>query len=380
MTSHSLDVPDGPDWPNESGYAPSLRLPMSTAYRFLQRARREPNAYFYAYASLLPYRKRQMSIRQRMHVEYVLAQAYASDDNVPEALTSLEVAVAMADLLQEPEAQGQLAYLAGAVLHGHLDLPTAHEMYRAALDAHYVYGGKQTPKTIRFEIDLLTRLAGLDCELARFDHAAARIVQARRLLSQGYSTDPEQEGTLYWLEALIAHWTGSPDHALPLAETAETFLRRDQHRPAAGRICTLIGEIALDLTQSLHMEPATSFHQSLAQRAHSYATQALTIAEQVGDPSGVGIADLLRIRCQGMLGRNEYSISHIDDIRQTAIQMGDPALAGRAMMAIGERHWKQGAFDVARAHYGEAQRLFARYSFRALQVWPERGLLWPDAS
>jgi tetratricopeptide (TPR) repeat protein len=374
----SLDVPDAAEWRHEVGYSATLAAPLYQAYQYLKTAQFDPDAYFRAYAVMRSYRDYSMSIRQRMHVSYVMAQAYAGEDALSEAREALEAAAEMAQLLRASGDFARVRYLAGAILHQMIHLEAARDAYRQALTAVRSMGPVGVRRDPDFAINLLSRIAGLECDLANFDSADKHLQQAHMALALWTPQDHVQLALLTWLDAIVAHWSGHPDVALPLAQDAAAILTTTEDLRSSGRVHCLVGEIALDMAETFPYPQPSQLRTALARRARSYAHRAVEDARQAEDPPGAALAQLLMQRCRRVLGRTERGIAEAERIIAQARRLQDPPLLGRAQVALGDELWAQGNREAARIQYYGAQRYFEEFDLRALSMWPNRALLRPE--
>jgi hypothetical protein len=378
MLRSSLHVPDAPGWRHEVGYAPTLVAPLTKAYHYLKAARHAPDGYFHAFVAVLPYQSQPMSVRQRLHVEYVLAQAYSGEHAYPQALDRLDAAAEMALFLHDLAAFAEVSFLAGAVCHQLVAFVDARGYYLDALAALRSLDQGTGPVDAALEIELLSRIAALNCELANFDHAAARLREAHLLLATWAPEAQAQQATLVWLEAVVTHWRGQPDQALPLAIAAADTLTRVGSANAAGRIQALVAEIALDFAETFPLAEQPRLREAFVRQARPYAERAIQCAREANDLTGAEVAHLVVQRCRRLSGRSSNGLQVAEGIVRKARRLGDMALLGRAYLSLGEELALRGAREGARTSYAAARHLFEEHDLRALRLWPNRMLLRHD--
>lgn len=375
MLRTSLDIPDPSEWRHEVGYRPQLVPALATAYWHLAHATENRDAYFNAYCVIVPQRNLPMSIRQRMRVEYVLAQAYAGEQALTQALTSLIDAQDMASLMQDASASILLSFLAGAICHWHTQFIEARARYETALRTLRSLEADTGPLDSELEIELLTRIAGLDCELAELDAAEAHVSEAYTLIAVWCPATPKapaQRAVLAWVNAVLLHWRGHPDLALPLAIAAADGLAQEEVTSSFARIGGTVADIALDFAETFSSMESPLLRESIVRRAHAYAQRALDASRASTDDVGAGIARLALIRCQRLLGRGPHRLDEIARIERRAQHLGDIGLRGRAQVALGDELRIVGNAEAARERYYVARSLFEEHDFRVLRTWPQR--------
>ena len=377
MIATSLDVPDAPDWRHEVGYRPEIAGVLTRAYRDLRSAGTDPEGYFRAYATIRPYSSRPMSVRQRLHLEYALALAYCGDDSLPYALERLATAREIASFLKDGMALAKLSYLAGASLTHLTEMAAARDRLADALDALELAGDGGGPADSAFEVDLLTALAGLDYELGQFERAEVHLREARLVLAEwqpDQRRSSEAGALLDWIEALVAHWSGHPEVALPKVVAAADVLSIPG-LVNAGRIQGMVAEIAFDFAETF---PALAEQPRLKEtfllNARAYAQRALELARASGDASGAEIARLVLRNCQRIRGGGMQSLKTAEAVIRKARKLGDVALHGRALIGLGDELAARGEHDAARNQYFAASRLFEEHDLVAMRHWPNRAL------
>lgn len=377
MLRTSLDSPDSPRWRHELGYRPQLVKPLARAYGHLTQIAENPDAYFNAYCELIPQRSQSMSLRQRMRIEYVLAQVYTGENALPQALACLHDAQEMATLLQDARASVLLSFLMGAVCHWSTQFRDARLHYHAALRVLRSLEDDTGPLDSSFEVDLLIRIAGLDVELADLEAAEAHTQEAYMLIAvwcPKTSEAPEQLARIAWLNAIHTQWSGDTDRALSLAVAAADQLADAGVSGMFARLGSWIADIALDFAQTVSWEDSLRLRATFVRSARRYAERALTASKKSNDFTGIEIAQLDLIRCQLLLGTAQHRMDKIVAIEQRARRRGDIGLLGRAYIAFGDEMRAAGNLTAARERYSMARDLFDEHDFRVMRTWPQRYL------
>lgn len=377
MLRTSLDAPDSPQWRHEVGYRPQLVQPLARAYGHLTQIAENPDAYFNAYSELVPQRSQSMSLRQRMRIEYVLAQAYTGENALPQALACLHDAQEIASLLQDTRASILLSFLMGAVCHWSTQFLDARSHYQTALRALRSLEDDTGPLDSAFEVDLLIRIAGLDVELADLKAAEEHMREAYTLIAVWCPATPEapaQLARLAWLNAIHTQWSGDTDHALSLAIAAADALADAGVSGMFARLGSWIADIALDFAETVSWEASPRLRATFVRRARRYANSALAASKASKDVGGAEIAKLDLMRCQLLLGNAQHRVDEIAAIGRRAQRRGNIGLLGRAYIALGDELRAAGNLAAARERYSMARDLFDEHDFRVMRTWPQRYL------
>jgi tetratricopeptide (TPR) repeat protein len=377
----SLPLPFAPEWHHEPGFSEAFVGDLHKAFDYLESATKDPCGYFYAAAVVLPYRTKPLSVRQRLHLEYALAQAFAGDGDLKEALIHLEEAADMADFLDDRDAGATIGHAAGLTYHYLSEFALARSFYGDSLALLRSLETDTGPANATREIELLMGIAGLDCELVDFAHADVATRQARYLLlsSESPTTTEADHARLDWIDALVANWTGRPDRALALAQaTAATYERLGMHQ-LAGRANVMTVEFALDLAGNFSFENHPHLRAAFAYQARPHAMAAIEYARATKDRVGKQLGYLALQRCRRLRGPTQDGIAVVERVIRQAKRLGDPALLGRAYMALGDELAAQARFDAARQLYGMARHIFEEFELHMLVAWPSRYLLRSDA-
>jgi hypothetical protein len=375
----SLSTANAPWWRHEPGFSEEFAGALIQAYHHLRSARNDPDAYLYAAAAVLPYRSKRLSVRQRLRLEYVLAQAFTGEDGLTQALDHLEEAADMAEFLDEPVAGATIGSLAGKNYHYLSEFAIARDLYTDSVELLHSHETRNGSADTALEADLLIRIAGLNCDLADFSHAEEATRTAHLLLNTSPASESREVNlaTLDWIDTLVAHWTGHPEQALPKARAvADTYTRLGNHR-AAGRVHGLVVEIALDLAGSFSLQDHPGLRAAFTRQARPHALAAIEHARAAGDPIGAQLGRLALQRCRRMRAPTQDGVEIVERVIRRAQRLGDAALLGRAQLALGEELAARASWDGARQLYGMARHTFEEFDLQALLTWPNCRLSAP---
>jgi tetratricopeptide (TPR) repeat protein len=372
----SLLLPDAPAWHWSTGYSTDARAALQDAYAAMRSAQQDPEAYRRAYVAVIPLRAHKLSLQQRMNAEFILAQAYASEEDFAEAAASVETALEVARLLKDQPAEVELQYLRGNVADAQLQLAQAYEHYTASLHTLQSLAVDEIPIDPAYELTLLIRSTAMSFELARYDAAYDYLVRALVLHDTSLPEAQTEAAYLVWLEAQLLRWQGGLNDALSSAMSAADHLLRIGPLMMAGRMQTIVAETALDVAHMFARHDAPGGREAFAAAAFPYAQRALQLAHQTGDRVGELLARLARVRTNRLLGRSSSRIKTVETIVRAAKRVGDDAVLGRALTILGEEFETEARFDAAGDCYQQAWRLLESHQLFAMALLPHRAFLY----
>src|SRR5690348_11274259 len=203
MFTSSLQRPDATAWHGAPFYSSKAAEALSQAYLSVARAHIDPDAYRAAYLLVTPYRTGVLCLQQRMHIEYILAQAYASEADFDDAAASIARALEIANVLGDRLSEVELHYLMGSVRDAQGRLSTARHHYAASLhileDPGLVDGFSDDPLDPSFQLALLIRLAAMAFELGEYGDASQYLDDARTLQTCYLPDAHVEAASIAWL-------------------------------------------------------------------------------------------------------------------------------------------------------------------------------------
>lgn len=143
----SLDMPDAPFWRNEGQYSPFVAQALLAAYAHIRNDRN----YAAARRCVLPSAGKRMSVRQRLHLTYVLALAYSSETDHAHATHYLDKALKLASRLEDSAASARCHYLYGSIESERQRYKKADEQFRRSLLLLRQLGANATPADLSLE-------------------------------------------------------------------------------------------------------------------------------------------------------------------------------------------------------------------------------------
>lgn len=371
----SLQDPDPAEWRGCANYSQGVAERLEHAYRLLRKAADCRENYLWVFAAVADVRAHTMSIHQCIQVQYVLAQAYAGEEEFQASLDCLDIALDLADDLDLQPAKVELAYLAGAACAQLTFVEAAYAYYTCGLHTIRVLAADGDPADATFEVDLLHGLAAAAFELGQYVAANQHCSEARDLLATCGSIDSVQAATVTWIEAVLARWSGEPTVGLTSSIAAVDYFTMSGRQGSASRLSIIAADCALDLAESYPGGPQHGGRATFRSIGQTYASRALRTARDLHDPIGVELARLALIRAKRVVGKYDGSLQAMEGALRVGNRWHDVPLIGRTYTAMGDSFASQGITDSALACYRKALDVLEEPDYRALSRWPHRGLL-----
>jgi hypothetical protein len=310
-----------------------------------------------------------------MNSEFILAQAYASEENLAEAADSTETALEVAHMLKDQPAEVELQYLRGNVADAELEIAQARDYYTASLQTLRSLAVDATPIDPAYELTLLIRATAMSFELAHYDAAYSYLSEAL-VLRDGWLPEAKKESAyIVWLGAQLLRWQGGLNEALSTAIAAADQLLNSGPLMMAGRIQTIVAETALDLADTFARQDAPGGRQAFATLARPYARRAVQLAHETSDRIGALLARLVAARVDRLLTTSGSRIQVVEAIVRAAKRAGDDAVLGRALTVLGKEFEAELSLDAACDCYQQAWQLLENHQLYAMALVPRRAFL-----
>lgn len=379
MWSYSLRISDHPRWRDDDGYSSDVAVALSLAYQDLKRQPHQTEAFLSAYKRVIAHAQSSMSVRQHLHVCYVLATAYIADDEYGLGLRMLDTGLDLAESLHDDGALIELLYLRGSAYR-------ALSLFREAADDYAVCIAILRDQTEEYqteeaatvdpalELQLLVQWAGFEFMLMRFDVAEILLGQAERLIPKVPGCSMEA-ATIGWIRALLFRWSGAPERALRYAIATEDVYATAGPAASASRIQTIVADTALDLAETFPNGVRSDAGAACATIANRYAKRALASSRKVKDEGGLGVALLACARYDLMRGRNVDTRASIERVIRMAERLDDACLRVDAQTAMGHDIEARQNLDSALSAYRSAHEIAIAYNVPAMGVWAQRAIL-----
>ncbi|HEX6796680.1 MAG TPA: hypothetical protein VF116_03070 [Ktedonobacterales bacterium] len=351
MYHSSLDRPYDRLVLPEPGYSWFVERHLIKGYRLLKVGGSHPNAYLRAHEQASACLGRDMSIRQRMRVFYLLGSVLIAGEALDRGIMYLEQAMMSAALVHDWLAWAELAYLAGSAEQARDRFNAASTYFAEGLDLLHEAFREDGPVAADLELDLSVGAAGSAYISDDHTDALLHLGIAHSLLDY-VPSHQVRLGSINWIHALILRWQGHSAAALPYAvqadgayEQATTPTARQSH----GRLQTVTADIALDIVEEL---PEGSARDALLAFSEGLPARARTVARRYDDEIGAYLAALTRARWDRLADRNVATHDAIWDVVQGAKRIGNAALLAQAGTAWGlelvSRGWREVGLDQYR--------------------------------
>jgi hypothetical protein len=370
-----LCKPDSLAWHGKRGYSKVLARVLTAHFATLDGHSPTQRGLAARYDTLKRYALKPMCHHQRvpMYLSMGMICVAGGGEGTEEALSWLEAALEMAEKVEDLTALPQLYYL-----HGYAE--SQRLRYRSAAEDMAACAGVLEHLTHEYalldhalEQEAIARLAGFEIMLGEYD-VAAQLYDEAQVLAEAAPERPLEMADIHWGRALLLRWQRKPVPALEHARAASRLLVALDDRSGAGRMRSILAEIALDLAE------ASAAH-SPNQRRDYYITLALSAAQEARqltrdaqDTAGAGLAALAAARASALAGRNERRVGMIEDVIRQGKRTEDSALRGQALTALGREYALAGYDARARGCFREAYDVLARADLPGLGIWPLRAL------
>lgn len=374
MLATSLRFPDQPGWRGAKNYSPAVAEALTRAYQHLKRGPALLRAYADAHDTISPWLGASMSRRQRMHATYVLGAAYMAVGEAQLAIGAYTAGLELATLvLRDHRASAELAYLRASALAWQLRYRAAAADLRDCLALVRALPGIPTRPTLAFELTVLGSLAGDEFMFGDWTGATERLQQAEVLpIIARYA--PIARATVDWIWALLYRWRGAAQEALHHALVAcEGFASADAPM-SAGRLQTIVADLALDLARFFPLGSARDGYLAFAQ---PYYLRAAALARTMADPVGADLAALAQARAT-IIGRLGPAQGLILPAIRDSDRYHDRSLAAAAYTTLGADFEMRGDYDGARICFDEVCGMAEGTDVATMAVWAKRALLRYD--
>jgi tetratricopeptide (TPR) repeat protein len=322
-----------------------------------------------------------MSERQRLHVCYILALAYAADGKFAQALRWLDMALELGVALDDLGALAELLYLHGVASSRLLRYQEAAADHWDCLALLRNRDSDPNPADLAFELDVVEQLAEFEFLLAHYDRSASLLESAARLVPAAPEQRTEAAG-LEWVRAQLYRWRGEKELALRHAMAAADVYAAIGSPAASGRIQTVVADIALDLAETFPPLPAGprlgGANSAFVTLAAPYVERALHLAHESQDMEGEGMALLARARYSRARQLNEDRLPAIEGVARTAQRLEDMALLAQAQTALGHELAARREGEASLVCYRQALDTLQGSDMPALGVWAHRAIAHAD--
>jgi tetratricopeptide (TPR) repeat protein len=360
-------------WREDTDHSDSVSSALIRAYLLLKRHPSQVASFLDAFDLLAPHVPYAMSLRQRMHLFYILGCALMAADEEADAATCFELALDVAQCeLYDPKASAELLYLRAMAICRLLRYRDAAETLMTCLTLlGELPPAERTPATEEFEITVMTTLASFEFMSALYTEATEHLGEARARLA-GCGDDAVGRATVDWIEALVYRWRAQPEPALKLAMAAADVYSTADIPNSNARIQAVVADVALDWAQHYPSGDARSAFLTIAD---PYIRRSHRQARTAHDDAAQGLAELAAARFSRLAHRNEDRIARIEEVIRYASRTNDVTLLAPAYTELGHEFSGRGLLASSRNCYQSALDILRHQQAAAMGVWAERALL-----
>lgn len=366
-------LPDDESWHDEPGYNPAVAEALRCAHQHLTGGGQM--AYLEAFNCIASILDVEMSSRQRLAVLFIAALTLATDDPPTQALAVIDDALDLALALDVERAQEDLLLLRASVNQAILQFPDAAADLRDCLNIITVQSETRdlTPTEFDTRLEAFLRLAGYEFLIGQHDRAAQLLDRAAALIPR-VPGNVKAPLLLAWTRALLLRWRG--EYELALTQAMEAADGYAVHGPPAmaGRIRSIVGEIALDLA-----ERCRNNHQPLASAtflalAEPYIVRAVELAAADDHGATETMAFITHSRYQLLKGEGEGRIAWLEELAQRGAENQDVAIVAQAYTQLGREYEAASNIGAAVSWYNKALAVLKESQMVALGIWAQRAL------
>jgi tetratricopeptide (TPR) repeat protein len=373
----SLHNPGDPRWAEEARFSHSVAARLRRAFALLRHGVRKVDAFLEAYVLACHCLTIPQSPRQRLQVFHALGLAYLGLGELAQALTTVEIAVDLAEHLPDLPACAELAYLAGSLARAQTEYPLGADHLAYAAELLVKLSDDDDPADTALMIDVLIMHATCLYALQAYDAAWAAIDWARLLVSRPPG-DSLRAAAIAWVAAILLRWTGDSARGLQQALAAsEVYAEQGtspSHQMALGRVQTIVAECALDHAAAGSTGLVGFARDAYLRIAGPAVRRATLLACETGDTPGGGTALLARVRAERLRGRQTDRLATIASVLKRASKLGEPDLAIQAYTTRGDEFAARQESGSALASYQLADELSIRYTVPVLGFFARRAL------
>ncbi|MBF6590179.1 MAG: hypothetical protein IVW57_06555 [Ktedonobacterales bacterium] len=370
-----LCKPDSPLWHDERAHSPLIADLLTHLFASVPGHSPSLPRFPQLYDQLKGHSSRRMCRQQRVRVYLLLGMACVADagEGCDKALEWLAKALDLAEALDDRPALPQLFYLHGFANCLRLHYREAAEDMATCLGVLGCLAEEDALLDLALEQEAWTKLAMCSFLLGHGDLAATCYEEAAHLAEQAPER-PLEAADVEWGRSLLKRWQLKPIVALSHGLTAWNLIQRTDDRAAAGRIQTIIAEIALDLADAYTLSTPHERGDHYRTLARPFAQRALALTREAEDIAGEGVAQLVSARCGAATGENVDRLPMLDHVYALGQRLGDVALCGQALTGLGREYDARGQGEQARECYRRALDTLEGTDVAVLGLWAWRGL------
>ncbi|MFI5273872.1 MAG: hypothetical protein ACHQ4H_12635 [Ktedonobacterales bacterium] len=367
---YPLLLADHQDWRHHSTYSAYVREILLATFRAFDLVGYSDAGFAQIFTLIRPYLDAPMCRHQRLRLSYFAARAHASAGAHEAALYWLDRALDLDSELRDTADLAYLHFLRGSVNRRMLRLGRAADDHRTCL----ALLGDQSRSRFHdsaFKLEVLAQLAGFEIYRAHFWEGQQLLAEAQRLLDF-VPAGSLARGTLAWMRALLARWSGRLDDALRDATLAASAFAASGNAASQARILLHLADCLLDRGSSYpHASDACSAAVAQAQR---HLRLALGKAQEAQDAIGVQLVLLADVRAGRMANTVRSPFVVIEAAFRAAHHLDDDALRAQGLTVLAEELDARGEHDAALNRYRDVLHVLDGSDVPAAGIWAQRAL------
>jgi hypothetical protein len=273
-----------------------------------------------------------MSLRQRLHLCFILATATAAFDEYEVALEWIDQALTLAKQLQDIDAQCELFWLRSSFNRALLRFVDAIDDSCSCLDLldvrHEVFGGDESSAYLH----TYARLSAYAFFVGQPRLAERSLVEVRRLAA--HSTHQRYDiAFAEWTQAHLYNVYGQPQRALGHALSIYDDYVREASAISRDRFEVFLAQVGLAWAGKL---PPGTDREAVLSLCLPHLKKAERLAKETLDRPGQGLAQLARAHYQRLSGANVSRMSNLEAVLHLGAELGDVALLAQAYTTLGD--------------------------------------------
>lgn len=367
----SLMNPDDAAWLSDHGYSHAVAEALTEAYQRIKHDKGSTASFLRAANRVMPYLKARMCNAQRLRVYFVLACAYAADENYSEALHWVDRALMLVLRLDAVATQIELLTLRATFNRAALLLDDALADRSGCLELLNRQREMLGIDDVATRLHTLSHLASAAFYTERYTLAEFAVSEVRALAPRVPHSQFDVAGA-EWVQAHLFRAQHQPERTLRhMLSLREAYLP-DASLASQARFEYFIAEAALEWAESLSVGKDRD---ALLLLARPHLRHAEQLAKSGHDYPGQALARLARVHYSRLKNNSLDRIATLESVVREGIDLSDIAIQVQATVALGDELTLGGARESGLTRYRQALTLLQGSQVPALAGPARRALL-----
>lgn len=349
----SLHRPDDTTWKASYGYSPDIAGVLYTAYSFIRDGKGSIQAFERAASIAEPRLKAHMSRRQRLHLYFVLATAYAACDCFEEAIDWTDRGIALAIQLKDIPAHSELLSFRASFNRAILRFVDAIADRCACLDLLDIQHDTQGVDDSAARLQTYAQLATY-AYFAGQPLLAERCIQETRRLAANSPHEHFDLASAEWVQAHLYRTYGEPERALRHALDFHSEYIKEASAISRDRLEFFIADVALDWANVL---PRGTDRDAVLALSLPHLENAKQLARDSFDRPGQALAQLAQVHYDRLSASNVQRVSAIEATLRLGAELDDLAIVAQAHTALGDEFASMNAIASSLTCYKSTLRV-----------------------